>query len=184
MQLKLQCPLASSVRCVFLRFFFHIVKVIYNGHWKTRGLVNAIRAGTLTESQFLRYVSNLLCSLARSLALSCLRHLFPPCLSPTFPVSLWLSQKLSRSPSWPLRPNPPCYLLWHASINGTYVICQAFVYGTYGHAISFKDTCGHAYAGMQVLGFCERVALSASRCAVASLGETGGREVGVRHAGG
>jgi hypothetical protein len=126
MQPRLQCPLASSVRFFFCDFFY-IVKVIYNGHWKTRGLVNAIRAGTLTESQFLRYVSNLLCSLARSHSLSC-AHLFPPCLSPTFPFSLCLclshsvSLKHCRaSPSWPLRPYPTCHLLWHASINGTYV---------------------------------------------------------------
>ena len=31
------------------------VQVIYNGKWKTRGLVEAIRAGELTEAQFLLY---------------------------------------------------------------------------------------------------------------------------------
>lgn len=31
------------------------IQVIYNGHWKTRALVRAIRAGTVTEAEFLRY---------------------------------------------------------------------------------------------------------------------------------
>ena len=105
MQLKLQCPLASSVRCVFLRFFFHIVKVIYNGHWKTRGLVNAIRAGTLTESQFLRYVSNLLCSLARSLA----RTLLLASSLSSLPLSNFpcLSLALSKTVALPVLAPPP-----------------------------------------------------------------------------
>lgn len=52
---RLQALMPVTVWSERPRMHADAVQVIYNGKWKTRGLVEAIRAGELTEEQFLLY---------------------------------------------------------------------------------------------------------------------------------